>query len=67
MIQVIPPGKYRTLNMCDFCLHDPKSCKGSRVFGEVMKYVPGRNNYYRNMYKKSSRNVIACDKFWRKK
>jgi len=66
-VQEIPPGRFRTLNMCDYCRRDFGDCGATCSFGEILKYVPGTVRFARNLYKTASRNVIVCDRFWRKK
>lgn len=54
---------YKTINMCDSCKYYPNTCNARRAQSPILNYVPGKEAYYRNLYKGCRSNVIVCDTY----
>lgn len=65
-LQVIPPGTFKTINMCDYCKYDRITCKASCTYGEILTHMPLYKNE-RELFEYARKNIIACDKFRKNK
>jgi len=61
-LQILPAGKFKTINMCDYCKNNRDTCGANLYFGEMLNYIHPQQ-VRKDMFQYARKNVIACDKF----